>query len=570
MEDHSGVAGDTGAALPTVAAGHTTATADSTRTGTDSTSESNWRRVEPAKAETAVSWTVGVLGAVAMIVVTRGRMAASPDSVTYVSAAQSLLDGGGFATWLEDPLATFPPLWSLTMAAIGFLGIGVENAAVVLMTAAVAVVPPLTLAVLRRTTGDSTARIIGVVAVGLTPVLLPWSFQALSEVPFTAVLLGTIALALLGDPSTDPLGVNTPTGPVVVSRRWLWAAVALGSTAPLIRYAGIAVPLALSLWVFSDRRRSDRVRLGLLTLVAGLAPIAVDLGINVATTDAAFGERLPSSLNPIQVLQQGTTAVGRTALWTLDSTPAVIGLLLGVGLVCVVVWMMLRPGHSEPKGGRQARLLVGMAAGMQFAVTVAARARSEINDLDGRLLAPTAVTVLILAASLIGDLRLSPTLWVRRLAFGFGALWCVVGVLALGRSTVNALAGNGYTSDAFVRARSLPELSQIPEGCRVLSVNDLDNNLGSGSCGVLANEPWLWYRSDMRPLITPRHGDREAEDIKRLSDAIDSGARVWIAWTTVNEPYGYLLDIDELREHFDLTLLGSDEGVELFSVAPSN
>ncbi len=354
--------------------------------------------------------------------------------------------------------------------------------------------------------------------------------------------------------------------PERVDHRWLWAAVALGSTAPLIRYAGVAVPVALALWILLDRRRAARIRLGITALIAGLAPLAVDLGINVATSDAAFGERLPSSLNPIQVLQQGTTAIGRTVLWTLDSTPAAIGLVLGVGLIALTTWMTLRPGRSEPTGGRQARLLVGIAAATQFAVTVAARARSEINDLDGRLLAPTAVMVLILAGSLVGDLRASPTQWVRRLALGAGILWCVIGVLALGRSTITALDGNGYTSDAFVRARSLPELAEIPPECRILSVNDLSGDFGSESCGVLANEPWLWYRSDLRPLITPRHGDREAEDLARVDDALASGAQLWIAWTTVNEPYGYLLDLDELRDHFNLELEGRDQGVQLYRV----
>ena len=512
--------------------------------------------------EPRIAWIVGALGALLAVFVARGRMAVSPDAVSYIGAAEMFASGEGLGNWLENPLLTFPPLWPAAIALLTGLGLEAEVAAQVLVVVAIVVIPRLALVLLRRVTTVAVSRILGLLAVGVSPVLLPWGYQGLSEVPFTAVLLGVAALALSATPPrTDEPRSDNPA----VIRTWLiWAAVALGSLLPLIRYAGVAIPVALAIWIAIDSKRRGRGIAAARALVAGLTPLALVLLRNQLKGGAAFGDRVPSSLNGTQLVQQGVAALGRTALWTLDAAPNSVSLLLGLTVIGFAAWVALRRGASEPRGGRSARLLLGILAATQWVVMLGARGRAEINDLDGRLLAPTAVMVVLLLIALVGDMSLDRERLTRTVALGAATAWCAIGLLATGRGAFIASTTMGYASDEFVSAMSMKELDEIPQECRVLTARDV---IGSGrlpACGVLANEPWAWYRGDIRPLITPRRGG--IDDVEMLRNAVESGSDIYIAWTTVNDPSVYLIQIEVLLESFEMQVMGADEGITLYRV----
>ncbi|MEN0072220.1 MAG: hypothetical protein AAGC63_14680, partial [Propionicimonas sp.] len=187
------------------------------------------------RRELAIAVALGAVAAGLAILVSGGDMAGGPDAVTYLSLAQSLGGGGGYENWLESPLTTFPPVWPGVIWLVSQLGFSDETAALAVIAASLVAIPPLALVLLRRCTTSAPVRLLGVVAVALSPVVLPWGYLGLSEVPFTALVLGCLAAAVVS--REDGRG------------RLIWLAVALAAVAPVVRYAGLAIPVSLACWI---------------------------------------------------------------------------------------------------------------------------------------------------------------------------------------------------------------------------------------------------------------------------------------------------------------------------------
>ncbi|MEN0072219.1 MAG: hypothetical protein AAGC63_14675, partial [Propionicimonas sp.] len=226
---------------------------------------------------------------------------------------------------------------------------------------------------------------------------------------------------------------------------------------------------------------------------------------NLAVSDSAFGRRPPSSLSPVQVVQQAVATVGRGALWTLDSAPNAVAIVIGVAVLAVVGVMALRRGESEPEDAQGARQLVALFAVAQIGVMAVARASAEIDDLNDRLLAPATVLVLLGVICVVGDLSLTRWRAVRIASVAALVLWCAVGVGAVARG---ALQDNddGYLGVRWDLVRAAAALDQIPPECRAMTIRQITDGDGTNfpSCGVVANDPWGWFGSELQPLMSPR------------------------------------------------------------------
>ncbi len=503
-------------------------------------------RTTGARAEQIVAWAAGLLAVAISWYASRGRMATAPDSVTYLSTAASLRAGDGFGNWLESPMATFPPGWPGVIAGVPF--VSTSTAAFLVLALSLLLLPLLSLGILRRTTSSTPARIIGVVAVTLSPTVLPWTYTGLSEVPFTALVLGVVLAALASRES----------------RRWLWVAAGLAALAPLVRYIGVSTPIALAAWVAFDRRRARRWITAAGVVVIGLVPIGGLLLWNQSQAGASMGGRTASALSPIQAAGQALATIGRTAVWTFDRVPTPIGLLLSVAVIALAALAVFGARASDVERARRGRALLALIAVVQTLTLIAARSRVEMDDLDGRLLATTAALVLLLAACLLGDLQLHPSDTIRKVALVAGVAWCVIGFGAVGRGVLT-LPG-GYEGDEWETARSIPALDDVPEECRQLTVGDVDGG-EFPDCGVLANEPWGWYPSSFRPLPSPRRGpDGQSAELDRLRDAVADGSTVYVLWTTVDEPWGSYVPVADMEQELKMTELGSGDGIAVYRV----
>ncbi len=208
-----------------------------------------------------------VVGTVVVLLVTRKGVYASPDSAFYVGTARNLLDDHGLtAPPGSPPLSHFPPLFSLVLAAVGWVsGLDPLDAAGPVNALLLGVTAVSVALVVRRRSGSVALGVVASVAVVVALDLLVYSASALSEPLFVALVLGAmIALAAA----------------VEGGSRWAWAAaVVLTGGACLTRYVGIALVVAevAVLSVVGGRKALSRT-----AVFAGLALTPLALWFAVA------------------------------------------------------------------------------------------------------------------------------------------------------------------------------------------------------------------------------------------------------------------------------------------------
>lgn len=513
------------------------------------------------KQQTVGAWLLGLVPALLVVSISYGHLAVAADSVTYISAVESLRAGTGLGTWLESPLVVFPPGWPLLIAAGTLVGLGPETSALVWIVVSLVAIPPLTLGIMRRVSSSWLAIWGAVAGLALSPTIVSWGFGALSEVPFVMLVL---AVALLGIRSIDG------------DDRFLWAAIGVGSIAPLLRYAGVGVPLGLAVWVLLAGRQHRRVLRSGLAAVVGIIPLGLVIARNMAVADSAMGVREPSLLQPLEVVGQSLEGLGRSLLWGLDVAPQSLEMVVGIVFIGVALVALALAYRSDRASEFSARLLLGGLGSAQLVVMVVSRMRVEIDDLGPRLLAPATVMLLLLVFAAVGDMAvcwsdasLGGLLQWRRIAAVATVVWCLVGVLATLRFALRDQV-RGYDQDAYEAVRHSPVLDRLPEDCAELTHVSKAVPKARGGCLLVANEPWLWFRSDLRPEISPRNfGSAKSSDLTHIKEAHRNGADVFLLWTTVSRPKSYLITPEGLSSQSNLELVGESPGLRLYRLEPS-
>jgi hypothetical protein len=171
----------------------------------------------------------------------------SPDSASYISAADSLVSGRGLKCYDGRPYTFWPPLFPLLLAAFGLVGIDPATAARLLNAFAMGGIALICGIMLSRSLKSTMLVVIGTGAVALSFPLLNVSSMAWTE-PVFALL---IALFILQMPAL--LRDHRVSGLVTVS--------VLAALCSLQRYAGViviasgAILILLSLSQTSVRKR---------------------------------------------------------------------------------------------------------------------------------------------------------------------------------------------------------------------------------------------------------------------------------------------------------------------------
>lgn len=330
-----------------------------------------------------------VCAAVALVAAAGVAFAASPiprvtpDSASYLTAAEKLAHDGTFAD-CRGPIALFAPGYSAAMSPLVALGVDATDASRVVNVLATFVLV-LAAGLLARGAGLSrVAGLVVTVAVAAAYATLRDGALAWSEPLFCAILAALLVVV-----------VGHGRGlPVRMSAR-LAAAVALTWALLLTRHSGVfllpAVLVAAWLGTGGFPRRATR----LVALALALVAIPALWWARDHHVDGSlFGRRSGSRFGALDVLWQLPDGVASLALP--NALPLAIRLLVLVPLL--VAAALAVPASRGNAGMRLAVWVLGVAmVGYGAAVTLAAM-RTVVDPIDTRLMSPLLVPGAVLVA----------------------------------------------------------------------------------------------------------------------------------------------------------------------------
>lgn len=261
-------------------------------------------RVSSYSVAVVISGTIGMLAGLSVLWATACYGAGvSPDSVMYISGAESLKSGRGCIDYTGRPIDSFPPAYPAVLAVASLLFRAEAHEAARWVSAV-----SFSLIVLLIGLGAwFLTRSVGFVTIAsvLTAVARPMGSttqMARSEPPFIVlVLVCLLALTrLLQVSGTDRM-----------HERWLWLGVAAASAAIacLTRYAGTALVVS-ALAAIGFGARQYRARTALVFCVFSMLPLLIWMGRNKAVTGHATGPRYASSVTLRENVRLAVHTVG--------------------------------------------------------------------------------------------------------------------------------------------------------------------------------------------------------------------------------------------------------------------
>lgn len=327
---------------------------------------------------------IAVIAALGAALVLRSHLAFGvglpPDSAHYIAAARSLLAGEGVLRFDGTPLTSFPPLYSMLLAAAS---LGMFDPLAVAGPLGAAIFGLTAFVVGRYLGGRLESRLLaawGCLATATAAPLMKESLRALSDPLF--ILLATAAI-IQADRFLTEGGRRT----------LLWAA-ALGALAWQTRYIGVAVPAFVGLALLLQPGASAAQRAGRAATYATVAavPMALWLLRNYLATGALTPHRPPADY-PLLMMLEDVVEVP----WSWAQTNAAAAAALLAPLVCLLV--IVRPRRWTLAGWRPLWLFGGFALAYLFVFIAVISLLAGIyvgeRGLHPRLLLPMYVPLLI-------------------------------------------------------------------------------------------------------------------------------------------------------------------------------
>ena len=389
----------------------------------------------------------GLLAALAVLWATRSGPICTTDSMSYLYAAQSLTSHGDLrvpiAQWRDvdstTALFVFPPGYPLALAAVHKIGIPILGA-VRVVSAFAAFASMFTLVLIVATEGGRAGFVMALLLFAL-PALTKVHLGALSEPLFLAALAATIALM-----------ASVPEHP------WVYGATA--AIGVMLRYAGISLVGAASIWAFQSAIASDKppstsrlthfvcaVRAALLAAVPGIAFCVTwqfrawrehrETPLTTATWTGALkaalmqgGHQLAAHLAPVLLP------------WSWRKMVALAVACIAVSLVIIGWRYSDRAVHERT---RRLGIASTLTAFCYAAVLIYSRLFvGNTIPFDDRLLSPLlmsgAVVLAIAAIATWRNFRLRNAGWAQHAALFLFGLWLAAGISQSLRAAAMALA----------------------------------------------------------------------------------------------------------------------------------
>lgn len=466
-----------------------------------------------SRVRTGILILLMVLAMGLVLVASRSGIGISPDSVSYVAAATSWANGDGLLTFTGEPLTLFPPGLPILLGSLGWFGIPLTGAALVInVLAAGALV--LGAYLLGRIVGLSPALALGAAAmVAVAPAMVDNLSMLWTEGLFSVLVLGL--LLVVARATRRRAGADW--GTILGSAALVWAATA-------VRYVGVTLVavVLVGLWLAGRGHPGCLMRAVLATGLALAGPLLIVLR-NLVVTGEPLGERYPGSQTIPQAMERAARLWGDYVVQAKDGPwPLLVGLLvlvlLGIG---AFVGVRCRPEV----------LPVAVFLGIYWVAIWWSQGTTRIDVGSDRLgfpaFAPAVVLALVGAAALVGPVRhrLPRTVTVASATVLMAVV--VLAALASWRLATDAgEQGRGYAAEDRVRSPLGEAVAALPE-----------------SSVLASDDPWQvwWWRQagsvlPLPPTLRQWPQERLDRDRERLMVAFEEGRLGYVIQVTGAEP----------------------------------
>ena len=387
---------------------------------------------------------VALLAGLVVLTSTRNGPILSPDSITYISAAESLRSLAGFIDFTGEPLTHFPPIFPLLL---------VPGGRSLLWASIIGVICSAAIAVLLYNLFElrvrSSAALVGTALYVLSQAAARIESMVWSETPYLMFALATMYVLSRQSPTT----------------RSAAAAGILAGLCFLTRYAGAGLVLTGLVMVIvatmEDKHHLRRCTISYLTAPAALASLWI--ARNLFATGEPLGPHFEGGAGEsLPLLARRTArAFGRLVidLDTAGSVAEPAGFVVLIGLLVAAIFAFRRNPRNT--------LDVGMAtfAVMSIVLPVVSRAVAG-TDVSARLLSPTLIPVVYFAVVAIN--RISQNKLLLGLAAAGALVWSAHGIdTALhGPDRLGGSAANPQFSSQLY-----PLVADLPPDANVLTNN---------------------------------------------------------------------------------------------------
>ncbi len=383
------------------------------------------------------------------------------DSMVYIDSARHLLRGQGLSLALPGgstaPLTHFPPLFPLTLAGLGLLGMDPWTGARWLNAACLGLNVLLIGLVVRRATGSTWLPLFGAVLTLTSVDMNAVHTAALTEPLY--LLVSTLGLLWLDVYLEDRRPVYFVLSAFAVSLSWLTryagGALVIAGAGALLAYAGptwrrrfrdaaifsAAACLPMLLWVARNRWVAQT----LTNRSIAFHPITADQAFAATATFARWFAPPPIPEDLIKPI-------------------ALVGTIFLCGLIAWAV--MRKPGHlGSERGDRFLAVLILYLASYSAFLLVSISFFDALMPLGWRLLAPIFVAGLIMILCLAD--RLSPIVRRHRsLQIGAVAIGLIIAATYVGTDAASLLdahrEGRFFSTPDWAQSPLLEKVAQFP------------------------------------------------------------------------------------------------------------
>jgi len=417
---------------------------------------------------------------VGIILVSTGRgPGVGGDATVYLSTAQNLLKGTGLGMTEADGafhfLSYYPPLFPISLTALGLVGMNLVTAARWLNALLYGLLVGLSGIVLGRASRSALTGLLAALALAVSPIAIPPFSWAMSE-PL-ANFLGFLGLACL----LWSLERKNGWG-------FLFVSSVLCGLSIITRYASLPFLAggALGLLALSGASGKRRVLQAGAYLVVGLVPVGIwEIWDYLHSNSLASRSTAGGALNLVSKLgafwadlRQALIGWLTPASW-LDSIlkngllQSLLALVLLGGVIIWTVWALRKQAGQNTTGLRRVLVLAGLFFGAYLAfILLTYLFVFPTIDVNQRILLPLHIALIWIVAALAGLTIQNPG-FSRRAGVGIGlAAVLLCGWFGVRSALVvqqNYRDGLGYNSVAWQTSPTIAQIDKLPPGTALIS-----------------------------------------------------------------------------------------------------